>query len=191
MLSIAEIADHLQQGHIGVIPTDTVYGVVCSAHNTAAVRRLYGLKDRDNKPGTIIAATIEQVAGLGIPRRYLSAVEQYWPNPISIIIPVGDKLPELQLGKGSLAIRIPDNPELHTLLLATGPLLTSSANPPGQQPAATIIQAKQYFSSDVDFYVDGGNLSSNKPSTIIRIVDDAVEVLREGAVTIAESGEIV
>lgn len=191
MLSINEIADFTEQGMVGVIPTDTLYGLVCSAASPQAVQRLYGLKKREKKPGTVIAASIDQLVELGVPRRYLTAVSQFWPNPISVVIPLGDHLKELHAGKGSVAFRIPDNEQLMNVLKRTGPLLTSSANHPGETPAATIADAENYFGDTVDFYVDGGDLTGAKPSTVIHMVDDAVEVLREGAVTVTERGEII
>jgi tRNA threonylcarbamoyl adenosine modification protein (Sua5/YciO/YrdC/YwlC family) len=176
-------------GVIGVIPTDTIYGVVARADDEAAVERLYKLKRRENKPGTLIAANIEQLESLGLKRRYLTAVEQYWPGAISVIIPCADPaLAYLHRGKMSLAVRLPDDKDLRELLMQTGPLATSSANQPGEPPANTIEEAKKYFADHVDFYADGGDLSANQSSTIIRIVDDAIEIIREGAVKISESG---
>ncbi len=177
-----------KSGAVGVIPTDTVYGLVARAEDQVAVRRLYSLKQRENKPGTLIAASVDQLVSLGLTRRYLKAVEQFWPDSISIIIPCSPELAYLHQGKMSLAVRIPKDVILRTLLEESGPLLTSSANQPGKTPAATVAQAKTAFGDTVDFYVDGGNLSDRKPSTVIRIVDDAIEVIRPGAVTIDESG---
>jgi L-threonylcarbamoyladenylate synthase len=92
---------------------------------------------------------------------------------------------------GRQAFRIVRAPEeLLTLLDQTGPLLTSSANQPGEPTANTIAEAQTYFADTIDFYVDGGDLSDQKPSTLIRIVDDAIEVLREGGMQIDESGKI-
>ena len=51
---------------------------------------------------------------------------------------------------------------------------------PGEPPANTVTEAKAYFGDTVDFYVDGGNLGGRMPSTLIRIVDDAIEVVRQG-----------
>jgi L-threonylcarbamoyladenylate synthase len=184
------VVDKLSKpGAIGIIPTDTVYGVVARAEDHEAVERLYNLKKRENKPGTLIAASIEQVEQLGLKRRYLTAVEHYWPDAVSVIIPCADPgLAYLHQGKMSLAVRLPKLAELRELLEQTGPLLTSSANHPGEPPATSAEQAKQYFGDQVDFYVDGGDLSDSEPSTIIRIVDDVVEIIRKGAVTIDESG---
>lgn len=181
----------LTPGSIAVIPTDTLYGVVARAADTAAVARLYDLKKRENKPGTLIAASIEQLEEIGLKRRYLKAVEQYWPASLSVVIPCADPaLKYLHQGKMSLAVRIPADKELQNLLQETGAVLTSSANYPGEEPAATIAQAKEYFGDEVDAYINGGDLSGRQPSTVIRIIDDAIEVIREGAVYINEEGEI-
>lgn len=173
---------------VGVIPTDTVYGLVASASDEKAVAWLYSLKSRENKPGTIIAASIDQLVELGIKYKYLKAVEQFWPGAISVIIPCGVELAYLHQGASSLAVRIPATSELAVLLGRTGPLLTSSANLPGQTTASNIAEAKNYFADNVDFYVDGGDLSDREPSTIIRIVDDAIEIIRQGAVIIKPNG---
>lgn len=195
MVRLQTIADPqlitlLVEGKVGVMPTDTVYGLACLAADKAAVERLYELKHRQQKPGTVIAADTEQLVELGIPRRYLKAVEHFWPNPISVVVPTAPALAYLDMGRMSLALRIPKDPQLTKLLSQTGPLLTTSANPPGEPAASTIQEAEAYFGKTVDFYVDGGDLSPQQPSTIIRIVDDAVEVLREGAVTVNEKGEV-
>lgn len=172
----------LLSGGVGVLPTDTVYGLVARAADRVAVERLYKLKVREHKPGTLIAASIDQLVELGIKRRYLTAVDQYWPGAISVVIPCDDTLDYLHQGKRSLAVRLPDHAALQQLLAVTGPLLTSSANDPGQPTAVTVAEARAYFGAGVDFYEAGGDLSNHQPSTVIRIVDDAVEVLRAGAV---------
>ncbi len=190
-LSDSKLIDLLKQGGVGVLPTDTVYGLVCRASDQMAVQRLYSLKERENKPGTVIAANIDQLIELGVKARYLKAVEHFWPNPISIEIPQEMNLNYLHQGTFRQAFRIPKNNPVVALLKQIGPLLTSSANLPGEKPANNIDEAHAYFGSQVDFYVDGGDLSGRLPSTLIRIVDDAVEVLREGAVRVEESGKIM
>lgn len=170
-----------------MLPTDTVYGLVARASDRAAVKRLYGLKSREGKPGTIIAASVDQLAELGLKARYLKAVEQFWPGAVSVVIPCGPELEYLHDGKNSLAVRIPADEDLRAFLGQTGPLLTSSANHPGKPTATTLDAAREYFNGDVDFYVEGGDLSGRQPSTVIRIVDDAIEILREGAVKIKEN----
>jgi len=184
-----QLVELLKNSAVGVLPTDTLYGLVGRAADKQAAQRLYGLKKRGAKPGTVIAANTEQLVELGIKPRYLKAVQHFWPGPISIVIPCLD-LDYLHLGKGSLALRIPDDKQLIALLRRTGPLLTTSANQPGKPPANNLAEAKAYFGESVDFYVDGGDLSGRQPSTVIRIVDDAIEILRSGATQIDETGKI-
>ena len=168
-------------GSVGIIPTDTIYGLVARAADEVSVKRVYAIKNDRTKPGTIIASSIEQLMDLGLKRRYLLAVNDYWPAPLSVIIPCDDKLRYLHLGKFGLAVRIPKVKQLIELTRDVGPLLTTSANMPGEKPANTLKEAKAYFGNKVDFYIDGGNLSNHQSSTIIRIVDDNIELIRYGA----------
>jgi L-threonylcarbamoyladenylate synthase len=189
-LNDTNLVSLLKEGAVGVLPTDTVYGLVCLAADEQAVVKLYALKHREHKPGTIIAGKLQQLIDLGIKARYLKAVEQYWPNALSVVIPCGEELHYLHLGKHSLAVRVPSDKTIQKLLLQTGPLLTSSANLPGEPIATTVAEAQQYFGKQADFYVDGGSITDHVPSTVIRVVDDAIEILRPGAVNIDENGRI-
>ena len=185
-----QVVRAIKNGAVAVLPTDTVYGLVASALNPAAAKRLYKLKSRDHKPGTVIAANCEQLIELGLKSRYLKAVRQFWPGPVSVIIPCGDELNYLHLGSHGLAVRIPSATDIVELLKETGPLLTSSANLPGMPPANTVTEAERYFGAGVEAYIDGGDMSGHAPSTVIRIVDDTVEVVREGAVKINDAGTV-
>jgi L-threonylcarbamoyladenylate synthase len=168
-----------------VIPTDTVYGLVARAQDVKAVERLYSLKSRDNKPGTLIGMSIDQLVELGFKRRYLKAVAQFWPGAVSVVLPCSNVgLEYLSLGRPDIALRIPDDDDLRSLLELTGPILTTSANLPGQPPATTIDEARAYFNNRVDAYFDGGNLAKRQPSTIIKVIDDGVEVIRQGSVKV-------
>ncbi|MEK9156573.1 MAG: L-threonylcarbamoyladenylate synthase [Patescibacteria group bacterium] len=176
------LVDLLKHGGVGVLPTDTVYGLVCDASNAEAVARLYQLKSREQKPGTLIAATPEQVIALGIAQDEVRHAAQFWPG-VSVVMSSSESLTYLHQGLGTLAVRIVAHQELETLLQKTGPLLTSSANFPGKPPANTLNEAQAYFGNTVDFYVDGGDLSGRQSSTLIRVVDGVPEVLRQGSIS--------
>lgn len=182
------ISHLLTPGAIAVIPTDTVYGAVARAHDPKAVQRLYELKHRENKPGTLVAASIDQLVELGIKRRYLTPVKEFWPGAVSVIIPCGPELTYLHQGKNSLAVRIPDDERLLAILTETGPLVTSSANQPRETPATTITEARRYFSDAVEWYEDGGTIN-RESSTVIQMVDDEIAVIRQGVVKIDERSQ--
>ncbi|HUC89359.1 MAG TPA: L-threonylcarbamoyladenylate synthase [Patescibacteria group bacterium] len=173
----------LKAGGIGVIPTDTVYGVVACAKDQKAVARLYTLKKRDHKPGSIVAADAEQLIDLGLNKDHIQAVRHLWPNPLSLVIPTADELFYLHQGLDSLPARVPKDAQFQILLQQTGPLATSSANRPGEPTATNIQEAWNYFKDSIDFYVDAGDLSGREPSTIVRIANDnhTIEILRQGA----------
>lgn len=167
------------------MPTDTVYGLVALASDAEAVDRIHQLKHRGGKPGTVIAATAEQLLELGLSSRDIMAAAPLWPGALSIILkPEADTLPHLHQGLGDFPVRIPADERLQTLLLQTGTLATSSANVASKPPATTIQEAWDIFGDTVDFYIDGGSLADRLPSTIARVTDAGIEVLRDGAVTV-------
>lgn len=171
----------LARGDVCIIPTDTVYGIVGKLSSPAAVAKIYLLKERDStKPvGTILAASIAQVASLTTPTA-LRAATSYWPGPTSVIVPADDTYEYAHKGAMSLAVRIPNDATLRSLLVQTGPLASSSANLQGQPPATTVDEAKAYFGSAMPLYIDGGDLSDRSPSRIVQISDD-------GTITIIRS----
>jgi L-threonylcarbamoyladenylate synthase len=168
-------------GKIGVIPTDTLYGLVGSALNKETVERIYEVRHRDQrKPCIVLISSTDDLKRFGIEttpvmRQILNDV---WPGPVSVILPCTDNAFEyLHRGTDSLAFRFPNNKELLTLLRTTGPLIAPSANPEGMPPATTIATARDYFGDSVDFYVDGG-VRNGTPSRLARIKGAELSFIR-------------
>ncbi len=178
------LAALLHGGAIGILPTDTVYGLV-SVIAPEPIKRLYATKPRQSHAGTVIASSVDDLIALGLDEAALRYVSHLWPAPLSVVI-AAQHVPEfLREERGSLAVRIPEDKTLRSLLQKTGPLMTTSANKHGEKTAATISAAQHIFSDSVDFYVDGGDLSNRPPSTIITVdARGAITVLREGAVPV-------
>lgn len=182
-ISGEEAAAILLHGGVGVLPTDTVYGVVANATERVAVERLYALKRRERKPGTLVAASVEQLERLGVAKEHLQKVARFWPGSVSAVLSLHGAHGYLTQGVGTIAMRVVADERLKRILEQTGPLVTSSANHPGKPGSVNVQEAWDYFGNEVDFYVDGGDLSGREPSTIIRITDaGGIEVLRAGAV---------
>lgn len=181
-----ELVALLKADAVGVLPTDTLYGVVGRATSPAAVEKLYALKHREKKPGTTIAATAEQLKELGIDPEMIDQVAHHWPASLSIVMPLDDSMIHLHQGVKESPFRVVADESLQMLLEQTGPLLTSSANLPGEPPAQDLSEAQAYFGDRVDFYVDGGFVGDRQPSTIARYDKGKLTVLRQGAVDIKE-----
>jgi len=184
------IVAQLKAGGVGVLPTDTIYGLVARAGDRQAVERLYALKHRERKPGTLIAASQSQLVALGLDAGMINKLAHLWPNPLSIVVPAIPELDYLDQGLGDIAARIPADQNICNLLQETGPLLTTSANLPGEEPSLNLEQAQGYFGDAVDFYVDGGERRGSA-STVMRYRNGHFETLRQGTITVDESGQIV
>lgn len=173
------IVESIKNDGVGVIATDTVYGIVARLLSPAAVEKLYRVKHGDivRPVGTILIASAKQLRGI-VSDEYIESASEYWPGPVSVILPVVG-LEYAHKGLGSLAFRVPADEQLVEILEQTGPLTTSSANLPMQPTATTIEQAKECFGDQLDFYQDGGDLSNKAASKIIRILPDGgTEIIR-------------
>ncbi len=174
----------LKHGAIGVLPTDTIYGIVGSALRKKTVERIYALRKRNRKKPMIVL--IGSVADLKkfrvrLPSALRPLFSKYWPGRVSIALPCRSKKFEyLHCGTKTIAFRLPAPAWLMRLLKKTGPLVAPSANIEGKPPARTIREAKKYFGGGVDFYVDRGRIDSN-PSALLKIAaDGTIRVLRKG-----------
>lgn len=165
-LDSPKLVEMLQSGAVGVLRTDTLYGIVASAANEAAVERLYKIKNRDPKKSPIVLIADQSQMFEPAPAGLTDVLAELWPGPNSVIIPSTQAPAWITRGNGSVAYRQPDNPRLLRLLQAVGPLAAPSANPEGQPPAKSWGEAQGYFGDTVDFYVDGGVVMDNTPSKL-------------------------
>jgi L-threonylcarbamoyladenylate synthase len=179
------------EGGVGILPTDTLYGVVGSATRIATVRRIYRIRRRNpKKPMIILISDIKDLEKFNIkaPLNFKKVLNRVWPGRVSVILPVEPrgqkKLYYLHRGMNTLAFRMPRPKWLRDLLRETGPLVAPSANFEGEVPALTIRAARHYFGDNVDFYIDAGKLDS-QPSTLITIKRGKLVVLRQGAVKLS------
>lgn len=179
-----QIIKLLKSGKIGVMPTDTIYGIVGSALNPKIVEEIYALRKREkDKPFIILISSVEDLKkfDVSLTKEQKDFLEKNWPNPLSVILAVStEKFKYLHRGKNSLAFRMPKDEKLLELLKQTGPLVVPSANPAGVKLAETLEEAKKYFGREVTFYIDSGKLKS-KPSTVIQLYEDGTRIiLRQG-----------
>lgn len=177
-----KLVELLQNGAVGLLPSDTIYGLSGRAEDEKAVGRIYGLKGRkEDKPLIILIADTKMLDLLSIDKSQADEAFPYWPGPLTIIFDAPNSPSRLHRDTKTLAVRIPNHPELLKLLQQTGPLISTSANPEGQSPAKTVAQAKEYFGDKLDFYVDVGKMKS-EPSTIAKLSNGKLEVVRPGKI---------
>ncbi|MBT3356185.1 threonylcarbamoyl-AMP synthase [bacterium] len=183
---IKKVVEVLKNGGVVVLPTDTIYGVSCSALNKNAIERVYSLRKRDlDKPCIILISKLEQLEefGIEISSRMRSFFEKIWPGKVSVILPIPSSKQEefefLHRGKGSLGFRLPNFELIGRVIDQVGPLISTSANVQGFPFAKNTKEAREYFGSEIDFFLDVGELRST-PSSLVSITEDKLEILREG-----------
>lgn len=194
LAGLAAAAGAVRAGQLVVLPTDTVYGLGCDAFSATAVLGLLDAKGRGrNMPVPVLVGSWSTVDGLvlGVPARARMLIEAFWPGGLSLVLPHAPSLAwDLGDTRGTVMLRMPLHPVALELLREVGPMAVSSANRSGFPPATTVEQAREQLAERVPVYLDGGT-AGELSSTIVDLTSDDPVVLREGAVTAAQIGEVL
>ncbi|HBS41133.1 MAG TPA: tRNA threonylcarbamoyladenosine biosynthesis protein RimN [Oceanospirillales bacterium] len=168
---------HVQQaaaciGRGGVIayPTEAVWGLGCNPADEEAVRQILRLKQRPEEKGLIlIGSDLSQFDGWIKPLAAddLARVQATWPGPVTWVLPCYDEVPVCVRGRHtSVAVRITAHPLVRALCEQTGPLISTSANPAGREPARSSLRVRQYFGTALDHILPGALGGRDQPSEI-------------------------
>ena len=179
----------LINGGVAVIPTDTLYGLVASAYSKKAVEKIYKIKERDKSKALIVLIhslkDLEKF-DIKIDKDQAKILKKFWPREISVLLSCKSPLFRyIHRGTGEIAFRMigKKHKNLHNLIKKVGPIVAPSANKESDNPAENIKQAKEYFGDKVDYYINYGK-RMGEPSTLIRVKNNKVEILRQGKVKI-------
>ena len=177
----------LKRGDVIAFPTETLYGLGADALNPAAVEKVFQLKGRDAaNPIPVLIADREMLVDLvsEIPPLAENLIARFWPGPLTIVLAARRDIPRpLVNAAGGIGVRISSQPIAAELVQALGrPLTATSANPTGKPPARTAQAAREYFSRQLDIFIDGGTLTSPTGSTVVELVQDSIKIIREGEI---------
>jgi L-threonylcarbamoyladenylate synthase len=182
--AIAQAVQAIQQGELVVFPTDTLYGVGVDAFNEVAVAKLYAAKQRPLSKGIPILladlSDLEKVvtAVPDMARRY---IEQYWPGPLTLILPKAAHLPVNISPNAGIAVRIPDHTAGRAFIRASGgALATSSANLSGRPAATSAAEAMAQLEGIAAVILDDGRSPRQIASTIVSFLDPEPIIVRQG-----------
>ena len=165
-------------GAVIAFPTDTVYGLGASADDEVAQKRIYQIKGRPvGMPLILMVAAESQLDALvHVDSRAEAYIRKWWPGPLTLILHA--------FGGGTLGVRIPDHKVALELLRHAGPLMTTSANLHGGDPAMSAEEAGTL--AGVMAVVDGGQAPGGTASTVLDLTGPEPHVLREGAIPTSE-----
>ncbi len=190
---IKKVIEDLKQGKVIAIKTDTVYGLICDANNIDACDKIYRIKKREKrKPLAIFVKNIDElkkyVVESELSKDLVKLIEKYWPGPLTIIFKKKkDVLEYITEGTDNIGIRIPNDRFLLEILNNIDfPLAQTSCNISGESEYKNVTEIENKLGSKVDLIVDGGEINDSKASTIIMVIDNKIEVIREGTIKINE-----
>ncbi|KQY54502.1 MULTISPECIES: L-threonylcarbamoyladenylate synthase [unclassified Nocardioides] len=185
----------VRRGELVVFPTDTVYGLAADAFDADSVTALLAAKGRGREmppPVLVSAATTLDALTTGVAPWARALVDAFWPGPLTLVCTEQGSL-KWDLGdtRGTVAVRMPDEPIALAILERTGPLAVSSANLTGRPAALDADQAEEMLGESVDVIVDGGPSRGGVPSTIVDVTGEQPRLLRAGGIGVDAINEVL
>lgn len=181
---VTEIVSILNQGGIIALPTDTVYGLAIKAGHLEAIAKLAKVKNRpESKPFILMVSAKNQIGDyVRLNRRDQKLIKRWMPGAMTFIF--NKKNSVNSDGHTTVAIRMPDDPWLISIIRKTGPLYVPGANFSGEKVAISTDEVLKMFDGKIDAVVDG--ISGDLKSTIIDATGGKLVLVREGPIGLRE-----
>lgn len=180
---INEVVYVLKQGGIIAYPTDTYYGIGCDIFNKEAIQKIYRLKKQHpGKPFSFICSDLKHISRYAKVSNYAyRTMKRLLPGPYTFILPGSKMVPKIMITKRrTVGIRVTNNTICITLVKDFGnPILNTTAATPDGEIFSDPSLIHDFFGSRIDAVIDGGPVPG-RPSSIISLIDDIPEVIREG-----------
>ncbi len=184
---LAAAAKCLSEGGLCAFPTETVYGLGGSALDASAAEKIYAAKGRPSDNPLIVhissPADAEKYAVTG--ELYQKLARAFMPGPLTVVMPKRDIVPlSVTGGLDTVGIRCPGHPVARELIRMAGvPIAAPSANRSGRPSPTTAAHCMEDLNGKVEYIIDGGESEVGLESTIVKIVNDGLVLLRPGAIT--------
>jgi L-threonylcarbamoyladenylate synthase len=177
----------LDGGGVIAYPTETVYGLGCDAGNPAAVQRVIKLKGRETGKFMLVLVPSSEAAGAvaeSVSPRAAVLMSRFWPGPLTLVFKARAGFSDaLTAGTGRIGVRVSSDRICRSLLELYGkPLVSTSANPSGKEPARSAGQVIDYFNGRIELVLDGGERRGSAPSTVVDVSGEIPRILRPGPV---------
>ena len=189
-------AEIIKNGGIVVFPTETVYGIGTNGLDKEAVERLYKIKERPlNKPISLLVSDYEMIEKVvkDINELEYKIMKKFFPGPLTIILNKKDIVPDIVTSRGStVGIRMPEEEITRKLIEYAGvPIAAPSANISGKPSGIDLQEIIKEFGDKVDCYIDGGKSKIGIGSTIVKVENNTIKILREGSISKKEIEDLI
>lgn len=185
---IKPAAESIKQGKLVLFPTETVYGIGANALDENAVKDIFVAKGRaQDNPLIVHIANIEMLKDLAknIGEIEYKLMENFWPGPLTIVLEKTSIIPKVITGGlDTVAIRMPSSEIARKLIEYSGlPIAAPSANISGKPSGTLVEDIIEELDGKVDYVIDSGKVDIGVESTVVRVVDNVVHILRPGKIT--------
>jgi L-threonylcarbamoyladenylate synthase len=194
--AIERAAAAVRDGEVVVLPTDTVYGVVCDLRQRSAVEEIYRIKQRRrDRPLALLLRDMSQVSRYAqqVPEMAVRAMQRFWPGPLTVVVPdEGAATEPVRAGRPTVGLRLPAHvvPRLVADRVG-GALASTSANRSKGPPPTTAEEALVQLEGLVGLVVDAGPTPLAQESTVVSFAADPPEVLRAGALSVERLEQVL
>ncbi|OLD56405.1 threonylcarbamoyl-AMP synthase [archaeon 13_1_40CM_2_52_13] len=181
-----EAARLVLEGGLIAYPTDTVYALGCDPFDLDAVDRLVKAKERIKGSLPILVSSLGEAERIGeINEKSAALARKFWPGPLTLIVQTRSNLPgKVTDNSQSVGLRIPNHEATRRLILESGgAIVGTSANISGQRSLSTAQEVLEELGGRIDLVLDGGPTLLGRESTVVRILEYDITVLREGAIS--------
>jgi len=178
--------DILKNGGLVAFPTDTVYGLAALPTKTEYIESLYTVKGRESTRAiAILLSSPSELDEVSVSpgKTAVRLAEQFWPGPLTLIIPKHPRLPDTLSPHPTIGVRIPDHDLALALLTAAGPLGVTSANISGKENSITAEEVMDQLEGKIHLVIDGGQCPGSVPSTVVDCTTPNPVILRPGPIT--------
>ena len=180
---IQKVAEVLKDGGIIAYPTDTYYGIGCDIMNKKAIEKIYRLKNRNkNDPFSFICSSLKNISNYAkVSNTHYRILKRLLPGPYTFILEGSKLVPKIMLTKRKTAgIRVPDHNVCLALVEALGnPIISTTATRVDRTVISDPSLIEDEFKNGIDMVIDSGPVTG-QPSSVVSLLDDVPEVIREG-----------
>jgi len=195
---IEEVGKEIKKGNLVLFPTETVYGIGANALSEEATKKIFAAKGRKaDNPLIVHISNVDMIYDIveKIGEVEKKLIDAFWPGPLTIIFKRKDKeiiSDIVTAGLDTVGIRMPSNEIAKMLIEYSGvPIAAPSANVSGKPSGTNIDDIIDEFMGKVSYIIDDGFVDIGIESTVVKVVDDKVHILRPGKITAEQIKELI
>lgn len=186
--NLLEASEYIKMGKLVLFPTETVYGIGADGLNSDAVKNIFKSKGRaQDNPLILHVANLEMIERIAkdITELEYQIINKFFPGPLTLILKRKEIVPDIVTASlDTVGIRMPKNKIAHDLIsLSNTPIAAPSANISGKPSGTNIDDIFEELNEKVDYIIDGGDTLVGLESTVIRVINNTIHILRPGKIT--------